>query len=101
LAAWEDNTDWIATQNDKIVSYCENGVWITPSHECLCPDEIERRRKVVSLDCDLISAAEISISTPSIASRVDSGSVATRTGLQTLSMTCHFKVDILWFFHKF
>ena len=41
------NTIKTATQNDKLIARCENGVWIKPSHECLCEEEISRREEIL------------------------------------------------------
>lgn len=42
--------------NDKIVSYCENGEWIAPSHACLCGEEIARRTADWTFTCDMVTA---------------------------------------------
>ena len=65
--------EFLATTNDKLVSYCEDGVWTEPSHECECPETWDRRWGKVKYfeftdyQCALLSVAdEISISESTI-----------------------------------
>lgn len=58
--------NWLATSkirtsgfNDKIVSYCENGQWIAPSHQCLCPEEISRREAEWVFTCDMVTPVTV------------------------------------------
>merc|ERR1712007_228467 len=59
LASWTNVARVaISTNNDKIVSICENGQWLQPSHACLCDEEIARRTVEVtrfSFDCSLLT----------------------------------------------
>lgn len=54
----------ISTNNDKIVSICENGQWLQPSHACKCQEEIDRLEVEVirfTYDCSLLSTSPITI----------------------------------------